>query len=424
MAIVGAYRGDDACPNDQHCNSGAAYIYDVTTGQKSSKLIASDAAKGLGFGSRIEIYGSTAIIAGTGTYKAYLFDVETGHEIGTLSPSDGSAVWSAHIEGNIAVLGSASAYNQNGVSAGAAYVFDVTTGQELFKLTSSDGASGDQFGYKVALNGDLAIVGARTHGGTGNRTGAAYVFDLKTGQQLSKLIASDARPGGWFGNSLAVSGNLAIIGAPTGIVDTPGAAYLFDITTGQELRKLVPSDGQSGAEFGSSVDISGQTAIVGARFAGESFSLLGAAYLFDVSTGVQLRKLTPSDTQPGQWFGDAVAIDGNTAIVGALNGESAYLFDVSRNVSIDGDFNTDGTVDAADYIAWRNGLGTTYSQADYDAWRANFGRSAAGAAAVALGASFPSSAGTANPAIPEPSWTVLAALCLLPLLAVHRRPNI
>jgi hypothetical protein len=74
-----------------------------------------------------------------------------------------------------------------------------------------------------------------------------------------------------------------------------------------------------------------------------------------------------------------------------------------------GDFNTDGTVDAADYIVWRNGLGTTYTHTDYDAWRANFGRTAAGAAAVAEAISASS---VAN--VPEPVNAALFVLSLLP----------
>jgi hypothetical protein len=60
-----------------------------------------------------------------------------------------------------------------------------------------------------------------------------------------------------------------------------------------------------------------------------------------------------------------------------------YVFDITRDPNRPGDFDNDGTVDAADYVVWRNGLGTTDNQADYNAWRANFGHTAAGAAAVA-----------------------------------------
>jgi hypothetical protein len=83
---------------------------------------------------------------------------------------------------------------------------------------------------------------------------------------------------------------------------------------------------------------------------------------------------------------------------------AAYVFDISRALALPGDFNNDGTVDAADYAVSRNGLGTTYAQTDYNTWRANFGRSAAGPAAVAIGNSIP--------AVPEPStvWLVVCAL--------------
>jgi hypothetical protein len=84
--------------------------------------------------------------------------------------------------------------------------------------------------------------------------------------------------------------------------------------------------------------------------------------------------------------------------------------------TLPGDFNNDGTIDAADYVVWRKGLGTTYSQADYNAWRANFGRSAAGAAAVA------DAGGNSNTlSVPEPLTAALAALSVLSLSTLHRR---
>jgi hypothetical protein len=101
-----------------------------------------------------------------------------------------------------------------------------------------------------------------------------------------------------------------------------------------------------------------------------------------------------------------------------LTDGAVYVFDVRRDSTIPGDFNTDGTVDAADYVVWRNGLGTTYTQTDYDAWRANFGRTPAGAAAVANATGAESSGN-----VPEPASTAMVFVSVV-LLAWSRRCRI
>jgi hypothetical protein len=224
------------------------------------------------------------------------------------------------------------------------------------------------------------------------------VFDITTGEELFKLVG---------GYTVDMAGNIAIVGS---IADNgDGTAYLFDVTTGQELRRLnFPTN--SGGLPGISAAIDGNTAIIGARF-------LDTAYVFDVNTGELLTTLTgPVDSQ----FGTSVVINGNTAVIGArLENDrtgAAYVFDVTRAVTTPGDFNTDGTVDAADYAVWRNGLGTTYTQTDYGAWRANFGNTAAGAGAVADAVANASSAN-----IPEPISSAIASLGLVPLVVRRGR---
>ncbi len=380
-----------------------------------------------------------------------MFDIETGNEVFrlTASPTVAGDVFgdSVAIHGNTVIVGASELYSNSGI--GAAYLFDVTTGQQLHKFTASDGAVNDHFG-SVAINGRVALVGANRSFPGSQLPGAVYVFDVNTGQELFKLAASDATNRDLFGGSIAVSGDIAVIGAEyktNGI----GAAYIFDLTTGKELHKLNPPE--SGGAFGASVDIHGEIAIVSAPFAHSAFLFNartgqqlgklnipatvafsvgvsentaivgdggGTAYVFDVTTGQQLAKLTASDAMPGNSFGSSVAIDGNVAIVGARRADNgslvdsgaAYVFDIA---GVPGDFNTDGTVDAADYIVWRNRLGTTYTQTDYDAWRANFGKTAAGAAAVA-------DFGLERFAhVPEPMTAALLFLGLLPLFVAGRR---
>jgi outer membrane protein assembly factor BamB len=301
-----------------------------------------------------------------------------------------------------------------GVRSGSAYLFDVTTGKELFKLKASDASEGDWFGNSVAISGNIAIVGASHFDVIDDQPGAAYVFDVTTGQELFKLTAPNPVDDDGFGTGVAIDGNIAIVGADEARIGDTGRAYIFDLTTRQVLHTLTPSDAAPRDRIGFQVDISGDTAIVSGR---------DKAYLVDIATGQELMTLTNPDPDH-VWFG-SVAIDGNAAIVGAIGRVdqstvpfisypgAAYVFDVSRGPALPGDFNNNGTVDAADYIVWRNGLGTAYTHTDYAAWRANFGRSAAGAATAGLPSSL-------NPAVPEPAATVSMAIAAVGLLVVPR----
>jgi len=134
----------------------------------------------------------------------------------------------------------------------------------------------------VAISGNTALVGARLDDDGGNESGSAYLFDITTGLQLAKLTASDAAAGDRFGSSVAISGNVALIGAFSNddAGDSSGSAYLFDITTGLQLAKLTASDAALGDEFGFSVAISGNTALVGALFDDDGGFDSGSAYLY------------------------------------------------------------------------------------------------------------------------------------------------
>ena len=317
-------------------------------GDELFKLTASDAAADDEFGYSVAVSGNTAVVgarhdddAGTLSGSAYLFDVTTGSQLYKLTASDAAAVdlfgTSVAISGNTAVVG-AEGDDDVGSSSGAAYLFDVTTGNQLYKLTASDIWASDKFGISVAISGNVAIVGAYGNSDAGLTSGSAYLFDVSTGNELFKLTASDAAEGDNFGYAVAISGNTAIVGAryDDDAGSLSGSAYLFDVTTGNQLFKLTASDAAADDKFGVSVAISGNTAIVGAYADDDGGSGSGSAYLFDVTTGNQLFKLTASDAFSIDVFGISVAISGNTAIVGAERNDddggdsgSAYLFDVT-----------------------------------------------------------------------------------------------
>ncbi|MCB0433663.1 MAG: T9SS type A sorting domain-containing protein [Mangrovimonas sp.] len=210
---------------------------------------------------------------------------------------------------------------------------------ELFKAVADDGVSNDVFGYSIALDGDTAVIGAYGDDDDGDFSGSAYVFVHNGGTwiQQQKLTASDGAADYAFGYSVAIDGDTVIIGASGADVNgvSSGSAYIFvrSGTTWIEQQKLTASDGAANDQFGISVALDGDTVVIGANFDDDNFSLSGSAYVFvrNGTTWTQQQKLTASDGIFGANFGSSVAIDGDTAVIGTPNDGaefygSVYIF--------------------------------------------------------------------------------------------------
>ena len=236
---------------------------------------------------------------------------------------------------------------------GAAYVFvrSGTVWSQQAKLTAGDATRDDFFGGSVALSSDTALVGARLDDGPGGvDQGSTYVF-VRNGTVWSpqgKLTASDAAAIDYFGDSVAVSGDTALVAAPSD--DGPagvnqGSVYVFarSGTVWSQQAKLTAADAAAGDSFGSSIGLSGDTALVGAAGDnGPAGAYQGSAYMFvrgannvwDNGSLDQRAKLTASDAAANDFFGAAVAFSGDTALMGALFDDgpagldqgSAYVF--------------------------------------------------------------------------------------------------
>ena len=341
-AICGCWQDDATAAS----NSGSAYLYDTATGTQLAYLVASDGSRGDQFGSSVAISGNTAIIGayydddlGFESGSAYLFDVTTYTETAKLLPTDGSANdvfgYSVAISGTTAIVGAP--YDDDNGGSGSAYLFDTTTGTQIAKLLPSDGAAGDNFGFSVAISGNVAVVGAVFADPIGSNSGCAYVFDATTGQELIKLLPDDGAINDEFGVSVAVTGSTAIVGSfhDDDAGSNSGAAYLFDTTSGIQVAKLVAEDATPEDRFGRSVGIIGSTAIIGAHRDDENGLEAGSAYLFDTTTGSQISKLLPSDPGIEDRFGRSVAISGDTALVGSFRDDdngidsgSTYVYGV------------------------------------------------------------------------------------------------
>jgi hypothetical protein len=200
---------------------------------------------------------------------------------------------------------------------------------EKQKLLASDGAAYDKFGWSVSLSGDYAIVGAI--GGEYGK-GAAYLFkrDGESWIQQVKLFASDGYYLDNFGRSVSISGDYVIVGAE-GYDNSKGSTYIFkrDVASWVQQAKLLASDGYSADRFGWSVSIIGDYAIVGALNNGDNYE--GSAYIFkrDGESWIEQQKLIASDGAESDNFGNSVSISDDYAIVGAFYDDykgSAYIF--------------------------------------------------------------------------------------------------
>jgi hypothetical protein len=250
------------------------------------------------------------------------------NEFQKLLASDGAASdffgSSVAVSGEVAVIGASSNDNDNGEAAGAAYVYryDGTGWVEEQKLLASDGEAVELFGSSVAVTGDVALIGANLDDDNGEAAGAAYVYryDGTSWVEEQKLLASDGTSRDFFGRSVAVTGNVALIGANGDFPNGSAYVYRYDGTSWVAEQKLLPSDGSgSNRSFGESVAISGNVALIGAQWDDDNGNNSGAAYVYryDGTSWVEEQKLLASDGTPFDTFGDSVAISEGVAVIGA-----------------------------------------------------------------------------------------------------------
>jgi trimeric autotransporter adhesin len=281
---------------------GSAYVFVESSGTwtQQAELTASDGSTLDFFGSSVAVAGSTIVVGANGnntyTGAAYIFvqNGTTWTQQAELTASDGVQFNffgnSVAISGSTVVVGSPfhEASGSNNPGPGAAYVFTQSgeTWSEQAEFTASDGVAGDGFGWSVAVDGGTAVAGAGGHTvGSNSGQGAAYVF-VQNGlawNQQAELTASDGQAGDHFGTSVAVSGSSVVVGTNPG-TNGQGTAYVFgqNGTAWTQQAELTASDGAVSDDFGWSVGLNGNTALVGAPYHKVGSNLQqGAAYMFE-----------------------------------------------------------------------------------------------------------------------------------------------
>ncbi len=400
-AVVGViFEDEDAMGSDSLWNAGSAYIYERDANGswiQVQKIVASDRATQAQFGWRVSIDGDYLIVSAKWEAKD-----DTGgnpmHQAGSayIFKRDTLGVWnqtqkivasdrnindlfgvSVSINGDYTIVGAlwededSTGFNTLS-KAGSAYIFKRDgsgTWNQIQKIVPSDRAANDEFGWPVSINDKHIIVGSRygdedtIAGNSMTDAGSAYIFE-KDGSgnwtEVQKLVASDREPGDWFGFSVSMSGNYAIVGAlledenavGADSMNRSGSTYLYERDgTGHwnVVQKIVASDRGINDGFGWSISMSGDYVIVGAYLEDEdtmgadSMINAGSAYLFKRDSSGQwneIQKIVASDREAVDEFGISVAINGYKAIIGSwkedenavgqdslFDSGSAYLFE-------------------------------------------------------------------------------------------------
>lgn len=348
--VVGVYGYEN--------NAGCVYIYKFvgSVWNYVARLSASDKEADDYFGYSVGISGNTIVVGaygdddnGSNSGAVYVFEKPqngwtNSTQTAKLKASDGAADdlfgKSVAISGNDIIVGSVWD-DDNGSFSGSAYVFSKplngwTNATETAKLKALDGSQGNQFGYSVAISGSTILVGTNKDNDNGSNSGSAYIFQkplngwISTSFYVAKLKPADGASGDNFGISVSISNDVAVIGANQNddAGSNSGSAYVFvKPLTGwinsTETAKLLPSDGTTNTMFGNCVSIANDTIVIGAYGDDDNGLFSGSAYVFEKTASgwvnaTQTAKLKPSDGAADDYFSNAVVISGDKIICGAF----------------------------------------------------------------------------------------------------------
>ena len=325
-------------PHDD-AGAGAIYVHVRSGGDWSLQATLKSPEPADGFGAPLALSDDDLIVGvADGAWVFVRAGTTWTPQAKLVTPQGTSPGDSVAIQGDTAIVGDLEADGE----AGAAWFFlrTGTTWHLRAKLVADDAHAHDGFSSALALDGDTLAIGAwQADVGESHDVGAIYVF-VRTGlawTQQAKLVKLSAFPGAshGFGLAVALSGGSVVAGESydSFAQDFSGAAYVYlrEGTTWAQQAKLKAPDPQIVAWFGGAVAIDGDSVVVGSRHADQ----VGAAYVFG-RTGTTWKpqaKLVASDGASGDGLGTDLAISGQTAVVGALqvntsaeNTGAAYLY--------------------------------------------------------------------------------------------------
>lgn len=346
FAIVGAYGDDVGANADQ--GSVSFYQFNGSNWVLLQKVTDATGAAGDLFGVSVAISGNYAVVGSSrddvglntdqGSASIYQYNGSNWVFMQKITDATGASGdyfgVSVSIAGNFAIIGEYGDDVGINVDQGSItiYQFNGTNWLLMQKITDATGAINDFFGVSVAVSGNYAIAGARNDdAGANTDQGSAsiYQFNGTNWVLMQKITDAAGNVNDWFGASVSVSGNYAVIGASkedvgTNTVQGTASIYQFNGTNWVFVQKFSDPNGGSGDFFGASVHISGDYAIVGAfnQKVG-TFSAQGTASIY-VRLGAGwaiLQHITDPMGNANDRFGVSVSIDGTTKrfLIGAEN---------------------------------------------------------------------------------------------------------
>ena len=350
-------------------DSGVACVYNLTSGTPTTPVLTMGNPGAPGsdeFGHAVSLFGNRLLVAApdddngialdVGT--AYLFDLSTGTPstplltLSNASPSSHEEFgYSVAISGNIAVVGSQKD-DKIASNAGSVSIFNLAATipeQPMVIIDNPNPTTNDYFGTAVAVSGTKVAVSAYQEDTSGNNNaGAVYIYDTTSptpAVPIRTLINPSPQAQDQFGNSVAISGNLVVIGCAKNDVAAAvdaGSAYVYDLTSATPTVPVLALDNPQPATddwFGHSIAISGTKLVVGTHQNDAGAIDAGSVYIYDTTSGtptVPIRVLDNPTPAADDEFGYAVGISGNRIVVGcrlddagATDTGSAYLYDLS-----------------------------------------------------------------------------------------------
>ena len=348
--LVGSLLGDDARPNDADCNSGAAYLFrrEPNGWVQEAKLVDANGECRDYYGGAVAIDGDRAAVhsdrgrtleledAGSvlmyeRTSQGWQLDQELFAADAQAQDDFGAAI---DIDGERVLVGSPYHEVDGWPTAGAAYVYLRTSSGwiEEARLTPTVSDPDQWFGDAVALCGDLALIGAPRDQHAGLYSGAAFLFRREAAGwiEVDKLESSFTATFHGFGDELRLTPDWAVVAAPHASqpLHYSGAVHLFAISAqgATEISILRSPEPLQEARFGYDLGFDGHSLVVGAPFDSSLGVIAGAAYAWELDalgTLHFLGRLRSGVDLPGDFAGSAVDVDQGQAIVGADGIDSA-----------------------------------------------------------------------------------------------------
>ena len=221
--------------------------------------------------------------------------------------------------------------DDQGSNSGSVNVYSAVDGSFIRKITPPANSAGDEFGNAIAIDGNDLLVGARFDDDGGSNAGAAYLYDIQTGDLIKKLTSPSPTAGDQFGNAVSIeNGNIAISAwLSDSAAAEGGAVFIFNTSNDNSITITAPSAADFD-QFGASVSLSGNQVAIGAPFRDSSETDTGSAYVFSLD-GILVQQFSSPSSTTGANFGSSLSLDQSQLLIGSPGAAGtglAYLYDL------------------------------------------------------------------------------------------------